>query len=153
MNILTRLDNEHRPLFYHEELHMIDFSAFNRTNPIYIGNIRDPVERFRSRFAWARLNWAFRSAAQFVVQQKILNILYTHCSINVCVLYNLVFSFTAFKEFGDFEPILVSGNMSHEDLFNQNLNDCVLSGSRACNPRHWDRVDHPLVSFSVLFMV
>ena len=60
LQILTRLDGEPRPTFYHQELHMLDFTVFNRTRPVFMSLIRDPGERFRSRFAWARKHVVFR---------------------------------------------------------------------------------------------
>ena len=44
-------------MIYTRHIHFIDFSDFGLPMPYYFNQVRDPVERFRSRFYWTRANF------------------------------------------------------------------------------------------------
>ncbi|XP_037069321.1 heparan sulfate 2-O-sulfotransferase pipe-like isoform X3 [Pollicipes pollicipes] len=54
VELLTRMAAE-KPLIYDRHVSYIDFTRFNRSQPIYVNLIRDPVERFISLFYFLRM--------------------------------------------------------------------------------------------------
>lgn len=48
-----------RPLSYDRHVYFIDFRQFSNGNPTYMSVVRDPVQKFASRFHYARMDRGF----------------------------------------------------------------------------------------------
>ena len=48
------LSKPYRPLSYDRHVHFIDFSAFNESMPIWFSIMRDPIDKFVSRYYYNR---------------------------------------------------------------------------------------------------
>ena len=115
--LLRRLEAQLlRPFVYKREMHVIDYSGI--PGPTFFSVMRDPFERFRSRFAFSRNRNG-----------------------------NIDLAKRSFLSAAKLEPGATL-NKSFEEWRKETLEDCILNdGNKGCNFKQGQKIDHQISYF------